>query len=766
MNRHLLYLVILLVVGIQSCSVKKFIPEGEQLYTGGEVDMEADFRIPDKKDIESELNALLKPEPNSRILGMRIGLWAHYKGSRENPGFINRFLKNKLGEEPVYFSSVDPEKTEGLIFNRLENRGFFYSTVESEVDRKKKFASVRYSAALTEPYVLEKYEVDRDSLPIEKKIAELLEETELKPGMRFDLNLLKEERVRLDEALKLEGYYNITPDFLIFEADTNNYEDKKFDLFVRVKLNAPEKSLIPYVIKDINVYPNFSLRGQQEEQDTVEVSNIRFMQDELVFKPELLEQYILFQPGQLYNSQTSRRTSSRLTSIGSYRYVNIRFDEEDSTRTEDGEGQLQANIFLSPLNKRTVRAEIQGISKSNNFAGPGVMLTFRNRNLFAGGETFNFSTNFSYETQLAGGDRKGLSSFEFGINADLIFPRVVFPFPIKERFSYSVPKTKISLGAEFLNRVGLYRINSISASYGYNWNANRYVYHEINPINLSYVNLSNTTPEFDAILEGNPFLKRSFEQQFIAGINYLFNYNQLGDPERKHAIFVGTTLDLAGNLVNLVNKTFSGGEKTFLGLEYAQYAKADVEFRYHLKLRRDSEDHVIATRVFGGWGHPYGNSLSLPYVKQYFSGGPNSVRAFRIRSLGPGTFHPEEFTIGSFFDQSGDIRLEGNLEYRFPIVSLLKGAVFADAGNIWLAKENEAIPGGRFSKDWYKELGVGVGLGLRVDIQFFVIRLDLATPIRSPHLPEKDRWGNDFDIGDKTWRRENLVFNFAIGYPF
>src|SRR5690606_19697597 len=345
MNRLFVYFIISIVVAVQSCSVKKFIPEGEQLYTGGEVDMEADFKIPDKKEIESELDALLKPEPNSKILGMRIGLWAHYKGSQENPGFINRFLKNKLGEEPVYFSQVSPEKTEELIFNRLENRGFFYSLVESEVTRKKHFASVRYTAALEEPYVLEKYSVDGDSLSIEKKIGELLEETELEPGMRFDLNLLKEERVRLDEALKLEGYYNITPDFLIYEADTNNYEDKRFDLFVRVKRNAPEKSLLPYVIKNINVYPNFSLRRQQKEPDTVEVANVRFLQDELVFKPELLEQYILFEPGQLYNAEVSRRTSSRLTSIGSYRYVNIRFDEQDTIQRGDEVGELDANIY-------------------------------------------------------------------------------------------------------------------------------------------------------------------------------------------------------------------------------------------------------------------------------------------------------------------------------------------------------------------------------------------------------------------------------------
>jgi outer membrane protein assembly factor BamA len=763
MNRILILWVMLMVAGIYSCSVKKFVPEGEQLYTGGEVEIESGARIRDRKEVETELDDLLHPEPNSKILGMRIGLWAYYKGSQENPGFINRFLKDKLGEEPVYFSEVDPEQTEELIYNRLENRGFFYSLVESDVLKREKFASVQYHAALTEPYLLEKYEVGRDSLSVEKKIAELLEETEIKPGMRFDLNALKDERVRLEEALKLEGFYNISPDFLIFEADTNNYEERKFDLFVGVKPNAPEKSIIPYVIKDINVYPNYSLQNEKKNLDTVEVSHIKFMQDELVFKPELLEQYILFEPGQKYSSQTSRRTSSRLTSIGSYRYVNIRFDEEDTLRSGDGEGLLEANIFLSPLKKRTVRAELQGISKSNNFAGPGVKLTFRNRNLFQGGETFNLSMNLAYETQIAGGGRSGLSSFDAGIQGDLIFPRVVFPIPIKERFSYSVPKTKVSLGLEFRNRVGLYRMNSISVSYGYNWNANQYVYHEINPINLSYVNLFSTSAEFEEILDSNLFLKRSFEQQFIAGVNYLFNFNQLGDPERTHSIFVGTTLDFAGNAVNLLNRTFSGGDRSFLGLEYAQYAKGDVEFRYHFRL---SEDHVIASRLFGGLGLPYGNSLSLPYVKQYFSGGPNSIRAFRIRSLGPGTFRPVEYNVGSFFDQAGDIRMEGNLEYRFPIVSIVNGALFADAGNIWLANENEALPGGKFTSDWFNELGVGIGFGLRVDIQFFVIRFDLASPIRKPHLPEGERWGNDFAIKDKIWRRENLIFNFAIGYPF
>src|SRR5690606_24157159 len=284
MNKFLTVILSLFFAGITSCGVKKFIPEGELLYTGADLDMEADFKIRDKKEVEGELEALLEPEPNSKILGMRIGLWAFYKGSQENPGFINRFLKNKIGEEPVYFSEANPEITEELIFNRLENRGFFYSLVESEVTKKDKFASVQYTASLTEPYVLESYQVGGDSLPIQKKMAELLEETEMKAGMRFDLNALKDERVRLEEALKLEGYYNITPDYLIFEADTNNFEERKFDLFVGVKRDAPTKSIIPYVIGDIKVYPNYSLHGEQGNPDTTVVSNLEFIQDDLFFK--------------------------------------------------------------------------------------------------------------------------------------------------------------------------------------------------------------------------------------------------------------------------------------------------------------------------------------------------------------------------------------------------------------------------------------------------------------------------------------------------
>ncbi|HEA22868.1 MAG TPA: hypothetical protein ENH87_18390 [Pricia antarctica] len=755
---------------VVSCSIEKYIPEGESLYTGAEIETTLADDAEDVKinALNAELNTLVRPDPNSRILGMRLGLYYHYKAQREKPGFINKWLNKKIGEEPVYFSEVNPQRVEELILNRMDNRGFFYGRASSEIDSTKNFAGVKYKVEVPKPYTLEKFELEKDSLPIYEDIQELLADTQIKSGNRFDLQLLKFERERIDVAMKQRGYYNFNPDFLIFEADTNRYDNKKFDLFLRLKEGTPSRSVIPYTIDSITVHPNYSIDSDTLKIVSDTVGGINFVQKEEFFKPEKLEPYILFEKGQEYNSQTAKLTSNRLSSIGSYKFVNIRFNELDTVANENGNGLLDADIFLSPLNKRSLRAEIQAVSKSNGFAGPGIALTYNNRNIFHGGETFSLSGNFSYESQISSGNNSGLSSIAGGLRADLIIPRLV-PFS-PSRFQYNVPKTKISLGGDILKRSQLYTLTSVNSTFGYTWNANKYVYHELNPINVTYVNLANTTAEFDSILTKNPFLRQSFEQQFIAGLNYGFTYNELADDEKSNPFFFSTNLDIAGNLLSLA----SGGKKTVFGLEYAQYAKLDADIRYYLKW---GKEQTFITRLYAGWGIPYGNSSTLPFVKQFFSGGPYSVRAFKIRSLGPGTFTSDGDGTNSFFDQSGNLKLEANLEYRFPLFSYLKGAVFADAGNVWLTNElevsadepqitqdfnQELSTNGKFGADWTKQLGIGVGFGLRVDIQSFVIRLDLASPVQVPYLPEGQRIRTPFlDGGDN-----NLVWNFAIGYPF
>ncbi|WP_283639373.1 BamA/TamA family outer membrane protein [Mesonia mobilis] len=758
---------LLIALAVYSCSVEKYIPEGEFLYRGANLKFIDTVLDKNYKEVKTETEGVLYPQPNSRFLGMYPGLYFHYKAQRENPGIINKFFNKKIGEEPVYFSDVELSETEELIYNRLENRGFFYSLIESNsiIDSSSHTAKVNYEVTLKKPYVLETYQLEKDSLPstdslelvkkLEKAVVD--ENSVIKKGMRFDLADFKSERERIDEFLKQEGYYNFNGNFLIFEADTNTYDNKKFDLFLRLKDNVPDKSKVPYIIDDVDVYPNESIETRDQEKDTVSLDSLDFIQAKEFFKPKRLSPYILLKPGQRYNPILSKYTSRRLSSIGTYKFVNIHYKENDTVVDENGFRHLDAIIELSPLQKRSLRAELQGVTKSNNFAGPGLGLTYTNRNWFKGGEQLNIRGSVAYEKQFSSGEQSGLSSLQLGLETSVRFPRLLFPIvDVNKRFKYSIPQTEVKLGIDYLNRSQLYSLNSYQTSFGYIWKANRYVTHQLNPININYVRLGNVTEEFNEILNQNQFLRRSFEQQFIAGLTYGFTYNELVDNYRTGALYFNFNFDIAGNTLSLFDQSATDEDgnavNEFLGLQYAQYAKGDIDIRYHYKLNDDGQ--VLIARLFGGLGYSYGNSESLPFVKQYFAGGPYSVRAFRIRGLGPGSYQPtDESSYNAYFDRAGDIRLEANLEYRFPLFNYVNGAIFTDAGNVWLLRENDALPGGKFSSSFTNELGIGSGVGVRVDIQGFVIRFDLASPLKRP--------AKSFEF-----EYDSPVLNFAIGYPF
>ncbi len=740
---------------MSSCSVEKYIPENERLYTGATIEIESDSVIKNESGLKTELESVLRPDPNAKFLGMYPGLYYHYKSQKEKPGFIVRFLNKKIGEEPVYQSDVKEFEIEDLLRNRLENRGFFYSVASSRFreSEKNKTASITYTVDVPQPYRLNKYKLDTLSPPIYKEMVSSVRSSKIAEGQRFDLSALKLERERIDSELKRKGYYNFNPAFIIFEADTNQYKNKRFDLFLRLKKDVPKKAIVPYRISKINVYPDYDVDVDSTSGNEERYNEKSYYQEEEFFKKKFLDPFITLDEGDYYDPDTSRNTARRLSTIGAYKFVNIQYKERD-TLVNDSVGLLEANIYLSPLNRRAIRAEIQAVTKSNNFAGPGLALTYSNRNLFRGGETLNISGTVGYEVQLGGG--RNLSSLDLGISSDLIFPRVLFPVAINtDFFKYNIPKTVTGVSANYLNRTQLYTLLSGSAKFGYVWDANKYVTHTINPISVSYTNLSNTTEAFEDILDQNAFLQRSFDQQFIAGLTYSFTYNGMVSTTRNHQVFLNSTFDIAGNTVSLFSQESAGttGE-TFLGLEYAQYAKLDADFRYHFNFGKEQK---IAMRLFGGYGYAYGNSEVLPFVKQYYSGGPYSVRAFRIRSLGPGTSGGNTDDQGNFFDQIGNIRLEANAEYRFPIFSYLKGAFFIDAGNIWNSKDNLQLEGDEFTSDFLNQLGIGAGFGLRIDVQGFVIRFDLAAPLHDPSLPMGERW--DF-------RYDEPLLNFAIGYPF
>ncbi|WP_425597681.1 BamA/TamA family outer membrane protein [Winogradskyella eximia] len=743
---------------LYSCSIKKHIPEAERLYTGAKIEIESDSIIKNEEELKTELEIVLRPEPNSKFLGMHFGLYYYYKMQKKNPGFLNRWLYKQIGEKPVYQSSVEPFEIEDVLRNRLENKGFFYSTATSAFEEKEIEASINYKLKITEPYKMERFQIDSMPSPLYEDVKKETDKSPFQKSMRFDLSNMKLERQRIDAQLKKKGYYNLNPDFFIFEADTNQYDNKRFDLFLKLKAEVPKKATIPYRISKINVFANYDLQDSTYAK-TERFNHKNYIQDTLFIKPKYLDEFITLNEGDFYSPENSKNTARRLSKIGAYKYVNIQYKEVDSLLT-DSLGVLETNIFLSPLTKRAVRAEIQAVTKSNNYTGPHLALTYSNRNVFKGGETLNISTNIGYESQFISGDNTGLSSVELGLTTELIFPRVLFPVKINtDFFKYSIPKTKTSIGLNYLNRSELYTLLSGTGQFGYSWNANRFITYQFNPISVSYTRLSNTTAEFEAILDENSYLQQSFDQQFISGMTFSFTYNEMVDANDPNQFYLNTTLDVSGNSISLLGKeTTSGEPKEFLGLQYAQYAKADLDLRFHLNFGKDRAQ-TLATRLFAGYGLPYGNSDVIPYVKQYFSGGPYSVRAFKTRSLGPGTYNDDSNNDDvTYWDQTGNIRLEANVEYRFPIVSYFKGAVFADAGNVWNSKSNSVFDGeDKFTSNFINELGMGAGFGLHIDVQGFVIRFDLAAPFHDPSLAP----GKRFDF-----KYDEPVLNFAIGYSF
>jgi len=616
-------LLFLALSSFYACSVQKYIPEDEYLYQGSTIHIQDSLKQHNRADLAEELNSVLYPEPNSSFLGMNIGLHYYYKAQEENPGFITRFLNKKIGEGPVYLSDVDIQGTRELLQNRLENNGYFDGDAGYSIktDSTDKTAQVNYMFQIDKPFRLATYQIEKDTtdtLSIYKHIKESLSETVLVKGQPYSLEAFTDERERINNYLKHHGYYFFDKDFILFEADTNRYAGKRFDRYLKLKEGTPEESKVPYVLDSVQVYPNVQSDTVQTTQDTVRVDEVAFIQNERFFKPNRLRPFILLNPGQAYNPEASTYTSRRLSSIGTYKFVDIQYSVTDSTTDPLGRRHLKSVIKLSPLPKHSIQLNLQAVTKSNGFTGPGIGINYTNQNLFKGGERLSIDGNFSYEKQFHKGDGVGSSSISGGLKASLLFPRLLFPGDYYDTFRYAIPKTKVSFGYDLLRRTNLYTFNSLSTSLEYIWDQNRFVAHRFSPIKIDYVNLSNTSTQFEQILDKNPFLRRSFEQQFIAGLMYSFSYNGLSATKKRGQLNFRFNFDMAGNTISLFGKEQPDGIETFLGLKYAQYVKGDIEASYHYDLGR-SRSTTLAGHIFAGLGIPYGNSESLPFVKQYFA---------------------------------------------------------------------------------------------------------------------------------------------------
>ncbi|GAB3532749.1 BamA/TamA family outer membrane protein [Pontibacter brevis] len=760
---------------VSGCNMTKTVPEGDALFTAYSVKVKGERDSSNRQSLlEPELAATVRPEPNFSILGWRPWLGIYNAFYTEKESGIKHWIMEKFGEPPVLFSEVDTGNVSTIMSNRLHNRGYFNNTVGSTATIKNKKATLEWTASVGEPYRLRKIEYTlNDSLPVHQAIAQTKEGSRLQPGQPYDLQRLTQERIRIDSLLRNRGYYFFSPEVLIFSMDST-VGDRQVDVLLRIKRAAEAKALRAYTVDDVFIMANYNMGDSLSTSDTIDVRGYHYIPNEDYVKAKHLLRGVFIEKDSLYTRQDQLLTVKRLSGLPAYKFANLEF-EEDTIQNN----KLDAFLYLTPALKKSLRAEARMVNKSNNFAGPGVTVSFRNRNAFRGSELFTLEVTGSFETRTGGtgtGDapegvnqvgNDNLTSYELSAQASLTIPRIVSPFNLRNLRTEFVPQTRIGLGFSFLDRVEFFQMHSYNATYGYNWRPSQFWTFDATPINLQYVRV-NSSPAFDSILQQRPFLQRSFENQFIIGSIYQATYsNQM--LQRTHQFFDNITLDLSGNSLNAFQSVTGfppptdEEPRTVAGSRFAQYVLLDNDFRYYLNIGAESQ---LVARLVTGAGYSYGNSTTLPYVKQFSIGGPNSVRAFRARSVGPGTYEIPDSVAFSFFDQTGDIRLLTNLEYRFPIAGFFKGAVFVDAGNIWLLREDPTREGGKFeANDILNELAVGTGFGLRVDVEFFVIRLDLGIPVRVPYRAPGERFVLS-EFNGSFSGENSMVLNIAIGYPF
>jgi outer membrane protein insertion porin family len=777
-----LLLVVLLMSG---CSAAKYLKEGESFYAGSAVRFDAQGKVGPKKKLEQELEQLIVPKPNTEVFGMRPGVWLYFRqrDDQKNKG-IKAFIRKKFGQVPVLMSDVKPDKIARMLEGQLQNNGYFGSEVSHTIKERKKESKVIYNVILYPPYKIRNinYPSPRDSM-YARIIRAIQVNSLLKPKQNFDVARLQAEQQRIESEVENFGVFYFDDRYLIYEADsTVGY--KQIDLDLKLEQGIPDRARRIFRIGEINVYPEYTLDADTAtlKQNGVVQDSINYYSGENNFKPHIITDIVNIRKGQIYKRDNHALTLSHLMDLGVFKFVNIQYAEMPGD-----DPLLKANIFLTPLKKHSLRLEFQTVSKSNSFVGPGIEATYTNRNLFRGAELFQVRGNSSYEVQISKRISGPLNSFELGFESNLTVPRFITPFKIDYSSRKYLPKTDFRVGLNLQNRVGFFRLNSFSLSSGYLWRETEAKSHELYPIDIVYVQTGKESEEFVDILRRNRFLQSSFEDQFIVGTRYSYTLNNQLKPDlvdqfkerrfRRHSVFFNTTLQAAGNLLNALQKMGHGSEREpfrLLNAPYSQFVRGDIDFRHYWQF---DEHNKLASRLVLGAGYAHGNSEVMPYIRQFSIAGSNSIRAFPARSVGPGSYNVVTDTVTTedgranvplFIDQRADIKIEGNVELRFDIIKAFKGAVFVDAGNIWLWEEDPSRPGGVFNKeDFYSEMAVGTGLGFRFDLNFFVLRLDIAFPLRKPHLPKGDRWVFDrIDFGSPSWRGENLIYNIAIGYPF
>ena len=739
MKNHII-IISLLAVLLTGCSTSKFIPDNQYLLE--KVVIKSDNRHLDVTLMEP----YIRQKANSKWFSFfKIPLAAYSMSGRDSTKWINRTLQ-KIGEEPVIYDTLQAQLTCDDLRQALQNLGYMHATVDLKTRTRGKHLRATYTLHPGEPYHIGNFSYDiRDT----SALRVLQSHDALRPAApskkrQFTVAYLDSERKRLTSILNDNGYYQFHKDYITYTADSVR-NSRNVD--VTLHLN-------PYRINE---------DGSQESHPRYQIHRIFYEGVDstgLHLRRSTLEQATDFEEGEFFSSTKLRNTYSNFGRLGAVKYTNIRFDEYPDT-IDDGIRQMDCFLLLSNYKTHTISFQPEGTNTAGDL-GAAASLTYQNRNLFRGSELFSVQLRAAYEAirGLEGYDNQDYE--EYGVETRLQFPRMVAPFLSKEFKKRSRATSELSVSWSLQNRPEFHR-RVFSTAWRYRWNnARRNISYIFDLLDLNYVYMPWMSSTFksnyiDDTSNRNAILRYNYEDLLITKIGFGVSYHDRSNVIRAN-------IETSGNFLHAMNGIFnfkknSTGQSTFLDIAYAQYAKFDVSYT---RLLTVSDVSQLALHGSMGIAYPYGNSRVLPFEKRYFSGGANSVRGWSVRELGPGKFKGTDGRI-DFINQTGDMKLDLNAELRTHLIWKFDGALFVDAGNIWTLRTYAEQPGGEFKfNTFFEQLAVGYGAGLRLNLDYFILRLDggmrAVNPVHTTneeHYPLlHPRWGRDF------------TFHFAVGLPF
>jgi len=796
----------LLFVGIlflsASCNSTKRVPAGQYLVWQNKIVMLSDKPVANKGERKDNLSKIIIQKPNTDAIDI-LPFKTPFKLYRYNHRYNKLYnrpdsLLPKTVERPVLLDTAIVPRSIQNMKSYLFNQGYFYARIKDTFTIKHKKARVKYTITMGNNFLINKINYDVDDSGIIALLRATAGVSGLQKDKQFTYSLLEDERSRITSLIRDNGYFKFTQENLTFRIDTfdktlfkdvespfenavnfmkevKHNRKQTIDIDVVIRRVDDSTAYKKYTIGSVTIYPDYANAADLKSTTMTEenIDSVQFKYHDEYVHPKVLYEHIYLSPGNLYSQADYSKTYTKLNELGIFQYVRINAQENRKNK-----GTIDYTVLLNKSRKHDFSINPEVSTGSTYSLGSSIGLNFRDKNFMHGANllTIGVSGGIEYIYDAASANnflnRYSLLTKYYGLNASVDFPKFLAPIASSLFDNSSLPHTIIGGGENVLERVNYFTLVNTSANFSYSWHQTQTITWTLSPAFMNIIRLPYASDSFKDVLSTNEYLRNSYKQNFIEGENLSFTYDNVNKKHGVNYSYLKLGIEEAGALLGVVD-TLGFALNHLYNFNFAQYTKFDFDARHYFTLPHS----VVAMHFSGGVGLPYGQSTTLPYIKQYFAGGPYSLRGWPIRTLGPGSYYdPATANSINQIDRTGDVKLEFNTEYRFPITPLFAGAVkmngafFMDAGNIWLAKKDEAnYPGGDFQLSTLgQDIAMDIGAGARFDIaSFLTVRIDAGIPVKKPYVLTNDGWVfSQIDFYNSTWRSQNIVGVFTIGYPF